>query len=139
MVMQYAYQQDPPGSSPARVDQWAAAHDPALMTQTPAAALLFRRGDVATAKRTYRLELDAATLYGSVVSPETSAAIRTLTEQSRLVIGLPDTPELGWDTPPSRRAGRRHGSRPARSWSRTRPRWCSDTGELIRSLLGGYQ
>jgi len=139
MVMQYAYQQDPPGSSPARVDQWAAAHDPALMTQTPAAALLFRRGDVATAKRTYRLELDAATLYGSVVSPETSAAIRTLTEQSRLVIGLPDTPELGWDTL-AKPEGQVVVTDPGRSFLvANATQVVSDTGELIRSLLGGYQ
>jgi len=139
MVMQYAYQQDPPGSSPARVDQWAAAYDPALMTQTPAAALLFRRGDVATAKRTYRLELDAATLYGSVVSPETSAAVRTLTEQSRLVIGLPDTPELSWDTLP-RPEGQIVVTDPGRSFlAAGATQVASDTGELVRSLLGGYQ
>ncbi len=139
MVMQYAYQQDAPGSSPTRVDQWAAARDPALMTQTPAAALLFRRGDVAAAKRTYRLELDATTLYGSVVSPDTSAAIRTLTEQSRLVIGLPDAPELAWDTFP-KPDGQIVVNDPDRAFlAADATQVVSDTGELVRSWLGGYQ
>jgi hypothetical protein len=63
----------------------------------PAAALLFRQAHVKEAQKTYRLDLSRETLYFAETSPATSATIRTLLEQSKLTIGLPDIPELDWD------------------------------------------
>ncbi|MBN2195889.1 MAG: cellulase family glycosylhydrolase [Polyangiaceae bacterium] len=139
LVMHYAYQQYSAGGTPTTLDIWSAADDPALMTQMPAAALLFRRGDVAEAKRTFRLELDAASLYDREVSPATSAAIRTLAEQSRLVIGLPDTHELAWDTF-TKPTGQEVITDPDRSFlPPAATRVASDTGQLVRDWTEGYQ
>jgi hypothetical protein len=71
----------------------------------PAAALLFRQAHVKEAQKTYRLDLSRETLYFADTSPANSATIRTLLEQSKLTIGLPDIPELGWDTGLSGKAG----------------------------------
>jgi hypothetical protein len=63
----------------------------------PAAAVMFRQGHVREARATFRLDLSRESLYYANNSPDTSAAIRTLVEQSKLTIGLPDLPELAWD------------------------------------------
>ncbi len=139
IVMQYAYQQYAVGTRPKQIDQWSAADDPALMAQMPAVALLFRRSDMSEARRTYRLELEPATLYGRSISPDTSRAIRTLVEQSRLTIGLPDTGELSWDTfhkPP----GQHVIVDPDQSFlAADAVEVASDTGEFVRNWVGGYQ
>jgi hypothetical protein len=72
-------------------------NDPALTALMPAAAVLFRSRHVREAVRTYRLDLTRENLYYERTSPETSVAIRTLVEQSKLTVGLADIPELGWD------------------------------------------
>jgi hypothetical protein len=84
-------------AQPEEPDQWSTYYDPALTGAMPAAALLFRRGDVAPAAKTFCLALGADRLYGSHWTPDTSAALRTLPEQHRLTIGLPDAPQLDWD------------------------------------------
>ena len=65
----------------------------------PAAALLYRRGHVRPAEKTYCLMPDAATLFGWALRPEDSSTIRTLAEQSRLTIGIPEVKELPWLKP----------------------------------------
>ena len=72
-------------------------NDPALTALMPAAAVLFRSRHVREAMKTYRLDLTRENLYYERTSPETSVALRTLVEQSKLTIGLADIPELGWD------------------------------------------
>jgi hypothetical protein len=52
---------------------------------------------VREAEKTYRLDLSRENLYYANTSPDTSAALRTLVERSKLTIGLPDIPELSWD------------------------------------------
>lgn len=91
---------------PLNPSNWAIAHDPAIMAMMPAAALLFRESHVAPAGRTYALRLPAGAFYGRRVAPDTSVALRTLTEQGRLVVDLPPTPELSWlaPAPPPREA-----------------------------------
>jgi hypothetical protein len=84
---------EPPDHPDAR-STW---NDPALTALMPAAAVLFRSRHVREAVKTYRLDLTRENLYFERTTPETSVAIRTLVEQSKLTIGLPDTPELGWD------------------------------------------
>ena len=96
--MIYNYSQDklqrPTGPS-----EWSTFYDPALTGVMPAAAILYRRGHVAPAKKTYHLALTPDQLFYNPLSPKTSATIRTLVEQSRLTIGLPAVKELPWLTP----------------------------------------
>lgn len=136
-ILLYAYQQYRVDAAPSRVDEWSTVDDPALMTQLAAAALLFRRGDVAPAQKTYRLEASSARFYGSALSPKTSAALRTLFEQSRLVIGIPDHPALGWDTLPRSRVDE-VVTDPDRAYlDRGAHEVRSDTGELVRNWREG--
>ena len=77
--------------------EWSVSFDPAVMATMPNAALLFRRGDVMPAREHYRVELDADTLFGSNAAPQSSRAVRTLVERSRVSIGLPAVDPLRWD------------------------------------------
>ena len=52
--MQFAYSQEPL-NGPGSPSNWQSYNDPALLETLPAAALMFRRGDVAEAKTTYVL------------------------------------------------------------------------------------
>lgn len=94
--MLYAYTHWAMGP-PQNPDPFTAFSDPAAMATMAAAALAYRRGDIAPAKNTYVFDLDRETTFGRDVHAGTSAAMRTLAEQSRIVIGLPDVPELEWD------------------------------------------
>lgn len=96
--MVFGYAQAPlPG--PERTDRWTIANDPAMLAMMPAAALMFREGHVAGARRTFALTPDANTLLGTPITPRTSAALRTLVGRSRVVLALPPVPELPWMTP----------------------------------------
>jgi hypothetical protein len=79
------------------VSRWSSFSDPALIGVMPAAALAFRRADVRRARLSYCLDLDREALYYQNVTPATSAALRTLVEQSALSICLPEVRELDWD------------------------------------------
>jgi hypothetical protein len=83
-------------NAPFRPNNWNFAYDPALVAMMPAAALLFRRGDVQPARATYLIDLDPDALFGRPITPDTSVALRTTYEQGRLLIGMPATPELPW-------------------------------------------
>jgi hypothetical protein len=107
----------------------------------PAAAVLFRSRHVREAIKTYRLDLTRENLYFERTSPETSVAIRTLVEQSKLTIGLADAPELGWDDGLSTRspdaiafADPGHDFLPPGQTFVV-----SDTGELRRDWAAGIQ
>jgi hypothetical protein len=94
--MIYGYSQVPV-EKPEKADTYSTWNDPALTALMPAAALMFRQGHVKEAQKTYRLDLSRENLYYANTSPDTSAAIRTLVERSKLTVGLPDIPELAWD------------------------------------------
>jgi hypothetical protein len=94
-LMQYAYSQQGL-SNRGSPGNWHAFNDPALMATLPAAALLYRRGDVAQARTTYVFAPGRDQLYGRLVSPANAAGLRTAAEKGRLVIALPATPELPW-------------------------------------------
>jgi hypothetical protein len=94
--MIYGYSQVPV-SQPEKPDTYSAWNDPALMALMPAAALMFREGHVREAQKSYRLDLSRESLYYANTSPDTSVALRTLVERSKLTLGLPDIPELAWD------------------------------------------
>lgn len=80
-----------------RPSTWSTYSDPALTGLMPAAAMLFRQGHVQPARHTYCLMLDRQTLYYQASHPRNVAALRTLVEQSKVTLGLPDVPELDWD------------------------------------------
>jgi len=101
--MIYGYSQVPV-QAPDKPDTYSTWDDPALTALMPAAALMFRQNHVKEAQKTYRLDLSREDLYYANTSPDTSAAIRTLVEQSKLTIGLPNLPELGWDDAVSSKA-----------------------------------
>jgi hypothetical protein len=66
----------------------------------PAAAVLFRMGHVRTAKTLRVLAPGAEDVYRRERSPASLPALRTLVEQSRVALALPDAPELTWDGTP---------------------------------------
>ena len=84
---------------PSKLEEWSTSNDPALTPLMPAAALLYRRGDVSPAKETVTLALTAEQILTKKVSPETSRALRTIPERHKLQIAMPATPLLPWLTP----------------------------------------
>lgn len=117
---------------------WSTYFDPALTGVMPAAALLFRRGHVAPAQKTYYLALDSEQFFGRAITPTTSATIRTLVEQSRLTIGLPETKALTWLKPTRPPEGAIQINDPDRDMippDQFEVR--SDTGELTRDWRRG--
>jgi hypothetical protein len=94
-VMQLAYSVaalDGPGEP----YNWHAYNDPALLATLPAAALLYRRGDVHEANTVYAFAPGAKQLFDRAISPENSVALRTAVDTGRLVIALPRVRELPW-------------------------------------------
>jgi hypothetical protein len=94
--MLYGYLQTPV-QEPDKPDPWSTWNDPGVTAVMPAAAIMFRQGHVREAKKTYRLDLSRDALYYQNTNPQTSRAIRTLVEQSKLTIGLPDASPKGGD------------------------------------------
>ena len=125
---------------PSRQGTWSTFSDVAITGMMPAAALLYRQGHVAPAKNEYCIMLDKQNLYMEASHPRNMASLRTLVEQSKVTIGLPDTKELRWDRQ-TRVAGAaevitdtdRDYIAPEQSFVR------SDTGELVRDWVKGYQ
>ncbi len=125
---------------PDRQGTWSTFSDVAITGMMPAAALLYRQGHVAPAKNEYCIMLDKQKLYMEASHPKNMASLRTLVEQSKVTIGLPDTKELEWDRQ-TKVAGAvkvitntdRDYIAPGQSFVR------SDTGELARDWVKGYQ
>jgi hypothetical protein len=93
--IQFAYSQQPL-DGPGKPSNWDAFNDPGLMATLPAAALLYRRGDVREAKTTYAFAPSPDLLFNQLVTPKTSVALRTAVERGKLVIAMPQTTELPW-------------------------------------------
>lgn len=94
-VMLYAYAQEPLNGA-GKPSNWQVFNDPALMATLPAAALLYRQGHVKEANTTYALVPDREQLFYQLNSPETSIAARTASEKGKLVVVMPEIPELPW-------------------------------------------
>lgn len=96
-LMLYAYSQSgaqAPGAW-TRASNWDSIYDPSLMATMPAAALMYRRGDVREAENTYVLKLDDD-IFNRQVNPKNSAFIRTATELGKLQIAMPENKALPW-------------------------------------------
>ncbi len=98
-LMQYAYSQQSFDGDWVTADNWHAYNDPAMLATLPAAALLYRRGDVSEANTTYVFAPTPDTLFNKPVSPANSALLRTAMEIGKLQIAMPQTPELAWLQP----------------------------------------
>ncbi|MBX7078617.1 MAG: cellulase family glycosylhydrolase [Nannocystaceae bacterium] len=136
-MMLYAYVQSPI-EPPVNPDIWCSWYDAGVMAMMPAAALVFRRGDVRSAEQRYVLALDREAAWGRPVHAGNAATIRTLAERSQLRLVLPDTPELPWLRTGTAPEGaivlddvdRDHLLAPATSV-------VSDTGEVTRDWVAG--
>ncbi|MBS4062112.1 MAG: cellulase family glycosylhydrolase [Bacteroidetes bacterium] len=93
-LMQYAYAQAPMYDE-GYPSNWHAYNDPSTLASMPAAALLYRRGDVQEATTRYVLDLQGD-LFNAEVSPYSSAYIRTASERGKLQIAMPAIKELPW-------------------------------------------
>nr|WP_246227951.1 cellulase family glycosylhydrolase [Roseobacter ponti] len=136
--MIYGYSQQPLGKS-LQPDNWSVASDPAVIATLPVAALLFRQGHVRLAEKTYALRLSPEMLFGRKISPETSAAIRTIYEQSRLVTEIPAVAELPWLTPREAPSDAITIDDPDRSFLEPgATKVTADTGEFSRDFVAGH-
>ena len=95
-LMQYAYSQEPLTGGWVSASNWHAYNDPALLATLPAAALLYRRGDVHEANTTYVFAPSAERLFNQPITAANSALLRTAMEKGKLQIAMPRTPELPW-------------------------------------------
>ena len=93
--MLFAYAQQPL-NGPGGPGNWDAFNDPGVIASLPAAALLFRRGDLKEAKATYVFTPTPAQLFGELISPKTSVALRTAAEKGKLLVAMPKVAELPW-------------------------------------------
>ena len=127
-------------TAPGQHEVFSTFFDPALTGVMPAAALAFRQGHVSPAKTTYCLMLNQAQLFGRPLDPTTSATIRTLTEQSRLTIGMPSIKELPWLKASQPSADTTVLTDPDHDFIPAGQAFVrSDTGELLRNWKYGIQ
>ena len=137
--MIYNYSQGPL-IAPSGHEVWSTFFDPALTGVMPAAALAYRQGHVSPAKTTYCLMLNPSQLFDQAVNPTTSATIRTLTEQSRLTIGMPTVKELPWLKASQPSADTTVVTDPDHDFIPAGQAFVrSDTGELLRNWKYGIQ
>jgi hypothetical protein len=94
-LMQLAYSIQPLNDQ-GSPSNWQAFNDPGLMATLPAAALLYRRGDVQEARTTYVFVPTPEQLFSHLISPKSSVALRTAAEKGKLIIAMPPTRELPW-------------------------------------------
>lgn len=136
-LMQYAYTQHPV-TGPGIASNWHSYNDPAMLATLPAAALMYRQGHVREATTTYVFAPTAAQLYGQVISPANSAALRTAAEKGKLLIAMPPTKELPWLQASAIPAGARVLHDPNESILPAGAQEASsDTGELTRNWAKG--
>jgi hypothetical protein len=102
--LQFAYSQQALDGARGATN-WDAANDTGMIATLPAAALLFRRGDVQEAKQTFVFSPTPNQLVNQLISPATSVAMRTAFEKGKLLIALPKVPQLPWLEPSTIPAG----------------------------------
>jgi hypothetical protein len=95
-VMFFAYSQEPFADGWSTASVYHAYNDPALIASLPAAALLYRQQHVSEARTTYVFAPGKDLLFGQAISAANSVALRTAAERGKLMIALPQVPELPW-------------------------------------------
>ncbi len=138
--MLYNYSQQRVGQQ-SRKHEWSTFTDPALTGVMPAAALIYRRADVRPAENVYMVALKRDNLFMENNCTRNMATLRTLAEQSRVTIGLPETPELDWLEVPEPAEGVQIVEETERDFIPEGQNYVeSDTGQLRRYWEeGGYQ
>jgi hypothetical protein len=125
--------------TPQRPSTWSTFSDVGISGAMPAAALAYRL-HVGPAQKHYCLMLDREKLYYESSHPKTLAAMRTLVEQSKLSIGLPDVKELDWDEATKPAAGVQQVAELDRDFIPAGRSFVeSDTGQLRRDWVKGVQ
>jgi hypothetical protein len=125
---------------PSRQGTWSTFSDVAITGLMPAAALLYREGHVSDAMKSYCIMLDRESLYFKSSHPKNMGSLRTLVEQSKVTIGLPDTKELDWDEQTRISGGETVVTDTDKNFIPAgRDSVRSDTGELTRNWVKGYQ
>ncbi|HWB73510.1 MAG TPA: hypothetical protein VG755_01115, partial [Nannocystaceae bacterium] len=133
----YSHVQDVLGP-PRSVSLFSSWVDPEITALMPAAAVMFRRGDVARAKQTIVVRPSVADTYLRARNPYNSAALRTGFEQSRVLVALPDAKELDWDRVDDLPAGATIVEDLDRDLlPKDSTRVVSDTGEITRDFAEG--
>ncbi|WP_367237075.1 cellulase family glycosylhydrolase [Pseudomonas sp. Rh2] len=137
-LMQYAYSQEGLGDGRQTADNWHAYNDPALIATLPAAALLYRRGDVQQAQTRYVFAPSVETLFNRSISPSDSVLLRTAMEKGMLQIALPQTPQLPWLTQSDIPANAQLLHDPEQSLlDNNATQATTDTGEITRNWQQG--
>ncbi len=136
-IMLYAYAQAPLNDA-GTPSNWHAFNDPALVATLPAAALLYRQGHVREADTTYALTHDREQLFYQSNSPDNSIAARTASEKGKLVVVMPEIPELPW----LRKGQIPHGAKVIQNLNQSMiaanaTEVLSDTGEIRRNWAKG--
>ncbi|UCF16317.1 MAG: cellulase family glycosylhydrolase, partial [Phycisphaerales bacterium] len=125
---------------PSRQGTWSTFSDVAITGMMPAAALLYRQRHVSDAAKSYCIMLDRESVYFKSSHPRNMASLRTLVEQSKITIGLPDTRELDWDQQTKVKGVTTVITDTDRDFIPAGRNFVrSDTGELTRNWLRGYQ
>lgn len=94
--MIFAYSQGG-NEAPSAADTWSTSYDPAITALMPAAAVMFRQQHVKQAHKTFCFRPTQDLFYGTDITPASSVALRTILDQSRLVVALPNLPQVAWD------------------------------------------
>jgi hypothetical protein len=129
-----------PTAEPTRTNKWVQLNDPAQLALVPTAALLYRRGDVRRAEKTYVLRPGRDEIWGAARNAENSATIRTLAEQSRIMLELPKLREVPWAHTPAGPGGTTVVTSLDRDFTRRGSHAVvSDTTELRRDWVAGVQ
>ncbi|MEG1039266.1 MAG: cellulase family glycosylhydrolase [Pseudomonas sp.] len=137
-MMQYAYSQETFASEYVSASNWHAYNDPGLLATLPAAALLYRRGDVREATSQYVFAPSAETLFNREITPSNSVLLRTAMEKGKLQIAMPATPQLPWLKPSTLAATAQTFTDPEQSLLEANASESTvDTGELKRNWQQG--
>lgn len=67
-------------------DNWSSFMDPSIMALMPAASLLYRQHHVSLANHSYRFRIPEDIFFSNSITANTSIALRTLSEQSKVTI-----------------------------------------------------
>jgi hypothetical protein len=132
--MLYGYSQD--GLNNRGLSNWSSYNVPAIMGLNPAAALIYRRGDVASAKQQYVIQYSDENLIHEV--HRTSPALRTLSMLHGVSSALPKIAVLPWLKPSKIPAGATVVTDINKSFIPKGQNYVvSDTGELYRNWERG--
>ncbi len=116
-------------------DARESASDPAALALAPAAALMFRRGDLRVAKRTVGIVLAAERIHAARTGAEELPALRSGIERHRVVVALEHLPEVSGLQEPIEGTGTEDASHAETGATEL----ASDTGEIHRDWLAAWQ